>query len=72
MKKLIFILGVFALGGLSSCEKDWSCLCTNQDGNQTSTEINNQTLLNARSKCKSMDYNITAGGVTTSQSCSLQ
>ena len=72
MKKLFFIGAVFAMAGLSSCKKDWSCLCTNQDGNQTSTEINNETLLDARAKCKSMDYNVTVGGVTTSESCSLQ
>ena len=72
MKKLIVILGVIAMAGFSSCKKDWSCVCTNQDGNQSSTLINNETLLNARAKCKSMDYSTTIAGVTTSESCALQ
>jgi hypothetical protein len=72
MKKSIVILGVIALAGFSSCKKDWTCLCTDQSGNQSSTLINDETLLNARAKCKSMDYSTTIGGVTTSESCALQ
>ena len=52
----------------TSCKKDWSCACTDQSGNKTSTAINNETLLDARAKCKDMSSNT---GVT-SESCSLQ
>ncbi|MDB5284341.1 MAG: hypothetical protein JWO06_3416, partial [Bacteroidota bacterium] len=32
MKKTIMILGVAGLLSLASCKKDWSCLCTDQNG----------------------------------------
>jgi len=54
--------------GFSSCKKDWSCSCTDQNGNSVSTPINNETLLNARAKCKNMDFTIGAA----SESCALQ
>ena len=59
---------VMVTTGLTSCKKDWSCQCTDQSGNSTSFAINNETLLNARAKCKNMDYSTGA----TSESCSLQ
>ena len=70
MKKTILMSAMFALviTGISSCKKDWSCSCTDQSGNTTSTAINNETLLSARSKCKDMSYSV---GVT-SESCALQ
>ena len=52
----------------TSCKKDWSCSCTDQSGNTTSTAINNETLLDARAKCKDMSYSVGAA----SESCSLQ
>ncbi len=70
MKKSFAVsaLLIILLSGFSSCKKDWSCSCTDQSGNSTSTAINNETLLNARSKCKDMSYTIGAA----SESCSLQ
>ena len=65
---LAFIL----LTGFTSCKKDWSCKCADQNNNTSSTAINNQTLLDARSKCKNMDYNYTIAGTTFSKDCSLQ
>ena len=70
MKKIFVILGAVTMVGLSSCQKDWSCLCTDQSGVQTSHAINNTTLISARSKCKDMNYNYPQLG--TSQSCSIQ
>jgi len=70
MKKIFVLSGVLAIIGFSSCKKDWSCLCTNQNGSQTSYPINNQTLLNARDKCKDMNY--TDATLGTSQTCALQ
>jgi hypothetical protein len=72
MNKLIVAVAMLGLVILSSCQRDWNCQCTDQSGNITSHEIDNQTLLNARSKCSSMDYNTTVLGITTSESCSLQ
>jgi hypothetical protein len=65
---LVSAMGIMITMGFSSCKKDWSCSCTDQSGNTTSTAINNQTLLDARSKCKDMSYSTGA----TSESCSLQ
>jgi hypothetical protein len=61
-------LGI-SLFTISSCEKDWSCSCYNSTLNTTtSTAINNETLLNARAKCKDMQSSSPIGSVT----CSLQ
>jgi hypothetical protein len=69
MKKTIFatLLAVMMLMGFSSCKKDWSCACTDQNGNTIHTAINNETFLNATAKCKNMSFNV--GGA--SESCSL-
>jgi hypothetical protein len=70
MKKVFLgtTMVVMILMSFSSCKKDWSCACTDQSGNTTSTAINNETLLDARAKCKDMGYNIGAA----SETCSLQ
>ena len=70
MKKVFFASAVtlVLLTGFSSCKKDWSCSCTDQSGNSTSTAINNETLISARSKCKDMSFN--TGPI--SESCGLQ
>ena len=70
MKKGIFAatLIVMITTGFTSCKKDWSCSCTDQSGNTTSTAINNQTQLDARSKCKYMSFSVGAA----SESCALQ
>ncbi len=70
MKKILFTttMVVTLCLSFSSCKKDWSCACTDQSGNKTSTAINNETLLDARAKCKDMQYNV--GGLSTT--CSLQ
>jgi hypothetical protein len=70
MKKIFFTFTIVLLisTGFSSCKKDWSCSCTDQSGNSTSTAINNETIIDARSKCKDMSY--TVGPL--SESCGLQ
>lgn len=70
MKKLI--IPALIIVAVSGCKKDWVCGCTDQDGNYTAHNITNQTLMNARSKCKAMDYDQTVLGIHTSESCSLQ
>ncbi len=66
------LLGLIISAGFSSCKKDWSCSCTDQNGNTTSVAINDQTILNARNKCQDLNYNHTVLGITTSENCSLQ
>ena len=70
MKKGIFVATMIVMitTGFTSCKKDWSCSCTDQSGNSTSTAINNETLINARAKCKDMSFTVGAA----SESCSLQ
>ena len=67
IKSIIFIGAVCGLSFFSSCKKDWACQC-NTNGVVTSHEIDNETLLDARAKCKS--YEGSFGGVSTT--CSLQ
>jgi hypothetical protein len=70
MKKILLAsaLMITISMAFTSCKKDWSCSCTDQNGNSTSTAINNETLLNARAKCKDMSFTIGAA----SENCSLQ
>lgn len=67
LKLMIICFGIYGLSTLSSCKKDWDCQC-NTNGTITNNEIDNETLLNARDKCKSEGGSI--AGVTTT--CSLQ
>ena len=69
---LIIALGAIIVTGFGSCKKDWNCSCTDQSGNQTSTVIKDETILNARNHCTAMDYDYTVGGVHTSKSCSIK
>ena len=73
MKKLIMVFGIASgLLMMSSCERDWVCTCTDQSGNVSNHDINNELLINARSKCRDMGYSHTVGGITTSEDCTLQ
>jgi hypothetical protein len=67
IKSIIFIGAVCGLSFMSSCKKDWDCQCTT-NGIVTNNTIDNETLLNARDKCKAEGGSI--GGVTTT--CALQ
>jgi hypothetical protein len=73
MKKILLAsaLVIMIMMGFTSCKKDWTCKCTDQNGNTTNTAINNETLLNATSTCKDKDYNYTVAGATVSLTCSL-
>ena len=72
MKKIILATVLLAILVLPSCTKNWNCRCVDQSGNVSNNEINNETLLNASSKCKSENYSYTVGGATISKSCNLQ
>ncbi len=65
-KLTLMIFAVVAVTSFSSCKKDWTCTC-NTSGQTTNHSIDNETLLNARSKCKSYEGSVL--GVTTS--CTL-
>lgn len=69
MKNKLFILIVSAIAvtSFSSCKKDWACEC-NTSGQTTTHEIDNETLINARNKCKSYEGSVL--GVTTT--CSIK
>ncbi len=71
MKAIIMLFAVVGITTFSSCKKDWVCGCTDQDGNKSNHEIKDEKLLDARAKCKAMDYDNTVLGIHTSQSCSL-
>ncbi len=51
MKKLFTILGLIAIIGVSSCKQNWTCQCTQTDGNVTNTQINGGTFLHAKHTC---------------------
>ncbi len=71
MKTSVILSAALFMLSLCSCHKDWVCSCTDQSGNYSSKEIDNETLLNARAKCKSMNYDYYVLGVHASQDCSL-
>jgi hypothetical protein len=67
LKSTIILFAAFSsMITMSSCKKDWVCTC-NTAGQTTNHEIDDETLLNAKSKCDS--YQGTTLGVTTS--CNL-
>jgi hypothetical protein len=72
MKTVMIMFAALSITAFSSCKKDWVCGCTDQSGNYTAHTINDEKLLDARSKCKSMNYDNTVLGIHTSQSCSIQ
>ena len=69
MKFKIVCFAFFFVSVFSSCKRDFVCTCTDQSGNKVPTDIQNETLLNARAKCKSMDYS--SPGLGLSKTCSL-
>ena len=54
MKKLT-ILGVIVLFGLSSCKKDWTCKCEDDNGNVNWQEISNASKDDAESLCSDVE-----------------
>ena len=53
MKRLLTIVTLAALIGLSSCKQDWVCQCNN-NGTVTNTPINGGTFIHAEHTCHSM------------------
>lgn len=77
MKKAL-IFGTFALLGLASCKKDYTCTCTTTaegpQGTVTSSASAtiNDTKKNAETSCDEGDATSTAGGYTSTVECTLQ
>lgn len=73
MKKLI-AAGAFALFGviaLSSCKKDYTCVCKVNNVEASSTTIND-TKSNAKEECEKNNGTTTVFGQTTTVDCSIQ
>lgn len=54
MKKLLTIIILTAMIGLSSCKQDWVCQCMDNNGNVTNTPINGGTFIHAEHTCHGM------------------
>lgn len=54
MKKLLTLLAVVFVAALvlPSCKKDWTCVCTDSSGAQTSYPINNSRKPEAKLACE--------------------
>lgn len=72
MKRITLFAAATALLFLSSCEKDWVCKCTDQDGDTENFQQEDQTLSQARSECRGRNFDQTVFGIHTSLDCSLQ
>lgn len=67
IKLLILACGFIGLTTLSSCKKDWACKCSLNGNYSTTYTIQDKTLLDARSECKS--HEASGGGNTIT--CSI-
>jgi hypothetical protein len=61
MKTILLTVGAFALISLSSCKKDWTCQCTDNNGNNDYHDIPNATIGDARETCGDFEYNNALG-----------
>lgn len=57
MKRMKLFLGVFALVAMSltSCKKDYDCVCTFPDGSQEVGKIENKSKSDAEKECEEAD-----------------
>lgn len=63
MKKLMIAFAIAGTISITSCNKNWTCQCIQQDGTTASTPINGGTFYHAKHNCHSMS--------NSSQNCSL-
>jgi hypothetical protein len=58
MKKLLTLLIVAFIGAvvLPSCKKDWTCVCTDSNGNETTTTISNSRKPEAELACEAFGF----------------
>jgi len=57
MKKLLVIVGVGGMLALTSCTKEWTCKCVDNNDNTTYHDIPDATLKDADNTCESFQYN---------------
>jgi hypothetical protein len=57
MKKLFILIG-FAGLGLTACKKDYTCRCTSEDGNYSSSETITDTRNDAEASCDEGDGSV--------------
>jgi len=57
MKKFILFLGAVTVLSLTSCTKDWTCKCTDNNAETTYYQIPDATLNDADNTCESYQYN---------------
>lgn len=65
---LIIVFSLLTLSTLSSCHKDYDCVCTDIDGNQVKYHYKKNTKREATQKCD--DWNVSYGVV--GGTCSFQ
>jgi hypothetical protein len=65
MKKLLTLIAVVFVAAivLPSCKKDWTCVCTDSSGDQTSYTISNSRKPEAKLVCE---------GFVIGETCELQ
>lgn len=73
MKKAM-IFGTFALLGLASCKKDYTCTCTSTVAGVSSSASStiNDTKKNAEEACNEGDATSTVLGITSTVDCEIQ
>lgn len=73
MKKAM-IFGTFALLGLASCKKDYTCTCTSTVAGVSASEsvTINDTKKNAEEACNEGDATSTVLGITSTVDCEIQ
>ncbi len=67
MKKIFVLIGVVGALTLSSCKKDWTCQCTDNNGATNYHDVPNATISDANRTCN--DFESNSGG--TYNNCSI-
>ena len=57
MKKILLFLGCVTILSFTSCTKNWSCKCTNNNSETTYHDIPQATVHDADNTCESYQYN---------------
>jgi hypothetical protein len=68
------LLALIFICTISSCKKDWTCVCNTNTGVQQSntTYIKQVTKKKAKEQCQNENQTYTAGTVTVIETCELQ
>lgn len=74
MKQQTLLIAVCCTFALTSCKKDWTCVCNTNTGTKNSNtiyieQVNKKT---AKDRCKLHDKTYQNGSVTVIETCELQ